>query len=147
MTPQSDLTVRRHVLAHPDTVFDSWTDPEHLVRWWGPKDVLCTHAEVDLQVGGTFRLANQSPDGNTVWIAGMYEEIDRPRLLRHTWFMEGDEQTKPERVTIEFLPTESGTEIVITHAAIPTEPMRRGHREGWIGCLDGLVELLSGHPA
>ncbi len=147
MAAHPDLIVRRHVRANPQTVFDTWTDPEQLIRWWGPKDVQCTHAEVDLQVGGTFRLANRAPDGTTVWIAGMYEVIDRPRLLRHTWFMEDDESAQPERVTVEFLATESGTEIVITHAAIATARMWHGHQDGWFGCLDGLVELLAGHPA
>lgn len=147
MHPQPDLVVRRHVQAQPHAVFDAWTDPDHLVRWWGPKNVECTHAEVDLRIGGRFRLANQTPDGTTVWITGTYEKIEPPSLLRHTWLIESDETPDPELVTIEFLATETGTEIVITHAAIATKQSWDGHQEGWFGCLDGLVELLSEHPA
>ncbi len=48
----------------------------------------------------------------------------------------------PERVIIEFLPTPDGTEIVVTHSGIATEPTWQGHQDGWSGCLDGLAELL-----
>ncbi len=68
---QPALVVRQHVRANPDRVFDTWTDPEHLVNWWGPAGVECIHAEVNLQVGGMFRLANLAPDGSTTWIAGV----------------------------------------------------------------------------
>jgi len=139
---QPALVVRQHVRASPDRVFDTWTDPEHLVNWWGPSGVECTHAEVDLQVGGMFRIANLAPDGSTIWIAGVYEDIQRPSRLQHTWYVEAVDLPSPERVIIEFLPTPDGTEIVVTHGGIATEPMWQGHRDGWSGCLDGLAELL-----
>lgn len=147
MHPQPDLIVRRHVLAPPEIVFDAWTEPGHLVRWWGPKDIECTHAEVDLRIGGRFRMANRASDGTTVWISGTYEEIHRPELLRHTWVIESARAPVPELVTIEFRAAGKGTEITITHTAIATKQAWDGHEQGWFGCLDGLVELLSEHPA
>lgn len=143
MTFPNELIVRRHVAAAPPVVFDAWTDPQQLRIWWGPADIECTHAEVDLRVGGEFRLANRGPDGSTVWIAGIYEVVDRPTLLRHTWFVESPELPVPERVTVEFIPNNSGTDIVITHTGIDTEPAWSGHQQGWFGCLNGLVELLA----
>src|SRR5262249_11866527 len=57
------LVVRRTIRAPVERVFDAWTRPEHLRRWWGPKPVRCTEAEVDLRRGGRYRIANQHPDG------------------------------------------------------------------------------------
>jgi uncharacterized protein YndB with AHSA1/START domain len=75
------LVVRRTIGASPERVFDAWTKPERLRLWWGPRDVTCTAAEVDLRVGGRYRIANQFPDGRVVWISGQFECIEPPRLL------------------------------------------------------------------
>jgi uncharacterized protein YndB with AHSA1/START domain len=41
------LLVRRRIQARAETVFEAWTNADELIRWWGPKGVRCTHAEVD----------------------------------------------------------------------------------------------------
>src|SRR5262249_47241843 len=46
------LIVRRVIRAPVERVFAAWTEPAHLVRWWGPAPVVCCGAEVDLRVGG-----------------------------------------------------------------------------------------------
>ncbi len=45
---------------------------------WGPPEVSCAGADVDLRVGGGYRIANRLPNGDTVWIAGQFEHIDPP---------------------------------------------------------------------
>ncbi len=136
-----DLTVRRHISAPPEAVFRLWTEADLLKKWWGPPGVTCTDAEIDLQVGGRYRIANLLPSGVTIWIHGHYEVIDRPALLRYTWAL-GLDSTPNERVTVSFLPTETGTEVVIFHENAPDIPTREGHRTGWEGCLDGLVNVV-----
>ena len=71
------LAVRRVVRAAPERVFDAWTRPEELRRWWGPNGLVCTEAHVDLRVGGRYRIANLFPDGNVLWICGEFEVIER----------------------------------------------------------------------
>ncbi len=136
------LVVQKHIKASIHRVFSAWTTPEHLTRWWGPSGIDCTEAEVDLRVGGGFRLANLLPDGTTIWIAGIYEEIDVPNRLVHTWFVESDPNPSSERVTIEFVEADGGTHITVTHTGITTEPARESHEGGWIGCLERLTTLL-----
>lgn len=53
------LVVRRMIRATLDRLFAFWTEPEHLVRWWGPDGVSCPTAEVDLRPGGRYRIANR----------------------------------------------------------------------------------------
>lgn len=140
------LVVRRMINASPERLFDAWTRPERLLRWWGPPNVVCTAAEVDLKVGGRYRIANQFPDGSLVWISGRFERIERPTFLVYSWCLgaehTGPEQTNPERVTVEFRAREARTEVIVTHERIPDEAKRDGHEQGWLGCLQGLESHL-----
>lgn len=136
------LKVERIVPASPDHVFQAWTDAEILKKWWGPKDVKCLSARIDLRVGGQYRIANELPDRTVLWISGEFEVIDRPHLLVYTWIVEN---TSPniERVRIRFEPIALGTKVVLTHELIATKAISEQHRHGWIGCLDGLVKYLA----
>ena len=148
MTEDISLIVRRTIRAPVARVFEAWTQPEHLRKWWGPKGVTCIDPEVDLRVGGRLRLGNQLPDGNVLWITGEFEAVVPPSRLVYSW------QTSPEkdpprvpsatreRVTVRFEPREMGTEVIIVHERITTAAARDGHEGGWLGCLDGLVALL-----
>jgi uncharacterized protein YndB with AHSA1/START domain len=132
------LVVRRTIRASAEHLFDAWTQPHHLMRWWGPRPVTCAGAEVDLRVGGRYRISNRMPDGQLLWISGAFEHVDRPRKLVYSWST--DPAAVPERITVEFVPAGSLTEVVVTHERIPTEPVRRQHALGWAGCFDSLSE-------
>lgn len=134
------LCVRQYVRASREQVFEAWTDPSSIVHWWGPPGVTCTQAEVDLRVGGRFRIANKMPDGSTVWIAGVYEQVDRPRRLVHSWAVDSKATHPRERVTIDFTERDGGTDITITHTGIARAEVKEGHQAGWLGCVEGLAE-------
>jgi uncharacterized protein YndB with AHSA1/START domain len=132
------LVVRRRIQAAPDKLFAAWTQPDLLVRWWGPQGAACPAAEIDLRVGGSYRIANQFPDGTVVWIAGVFEVIEPPHQLAYTWKLE--HQNGPvERVTVRFEAHGAATEVIVTHERIPDEAARTSHERGWNGCLDSLV--------
>jgi uncharacterized protein YndB with AHSA1/START domain len=135
------LVVRRMINASPERLFDAWTEPAHLLHWWGPPGVVCSAAEVDLKVGGHYRIANRFPDGSLVLISGRFERIERPTLLVYSWCL-GAQQTDPERVTVEFRACEAGAEVIVTHERIPDAANRAGHEQGWFGCLLGLETYL-----
>lgn len=136
------LEVRKVVRATPERVFAAWTDPGQLRRWWGPAGATCPTAEVDLRVGGRYRIANRFPDGSTIWIVGRFEVVAPPDKLVYTWRLEpGPERT--ERVTITFEARADGTEVVVVHERIPDTATREQHERGWLGCLDGLGEYLT----
>jgi uncharacterized protein YndB with AHSA1/START domain len=136
------LIVRKSIRASPERVFDAWTQPEHLKLWWGPKSVECIDAEVDLRVGGGYRIANQFPDGKILWISGEFETIERPHRLVYTWRV--GLEAAAERVTVTFEARGEKTEVIVMHERIPTQAMRDMHEQGWVGCLDGLVDYLEG---
>lgn len=138
------LVVRRTIQAPPEQLFAAWTQPEQLQRWWGPAGVVCAGAEIDLRVGGRYRIANRLADGRIVWIAGAFERIEAPRILVFTWGLEPTSgPAQPERVTVRFEPRGgSVTQVVVLHERIADEAARRSHEQGWQGCLDGLTAHL-----
>jgi uncharacterized protein YndB with AHSA1/START domain len=137
------LIVRRSIRASPERIFDAWTQPKHLKQWWGPESVECIDAEVDLRVGGRYRIANRFPDGKILWISGEFEAVERPHRLVYTWRV-GAAETAAERVTVTFDALVEETEVIVVHERIPSEAMRDMHEQGWVGCLDGLVEYFKG---
>ncbi len=135
------LDVRAYVPATPAEVFWAWTTPCELKKWWGPENVRCVAAEIDLRVGGKYRIANELPDKSILWISGVFERIERPKLLVYTWST-GQARTATEKVTVKFRRSGIGTEVSVRHERIRTRALCDQHRQGWRGCLSGLAERL-----
>ena len=129
------LVVRRMIHATPETLFAAWTEPGHLVHWWGPQGVSCPAAEVDLQAGGSYRIANRFPDGTLVWIAGVFEVVEPPHRLIYTWRLESQSKTT-ERVTVRFEPHDASTEVIVTHERIDGAATRARHQ--WTSSHSGV---------
>lgn len=143
----SSLQITRNYSASPEAVFQAWTDPQALMQWFAPADNFITPlAEVDLRVGGSYRIQIKGPTGEIHTVGGVYKEIRKSERLVFTWKWEeagdcggGTEPAMPEtRVTVEFRPTKIGMELVLTHEQFMTEEARDKHEEGWMGCLTRL---------
>jgi len=64
---------------HP--VFEAWTKPEHVARWWGWRDSTLSVCEIDLRPGGAWRFVLRRPDGQEYPFKGVYREIAAPERL------------------------------------------------------------------
>ncbi len=141
------LVVRRLIPAPRDAVFVAWTEPVHLLKWWGPRGVSLAAAEIDLRVGGRYRLANQYEDGSVLWITGVFEVIDRPRRITYTWAHEPvDDTTEHTRVTVRFENRGQDTEVIVVHQGFRSAHSRGTHGAGWGECLDRLAALAPADP-
>ncbi|HVP75921.1 MAG TPA: SRPBCC family protein [Gaiellaceae bacterium] len=78
-------------------VFEAWTTPELVKRWWHANRGLVTVVEIDLRVGGTWRFAMVADDGIEVGFHGEYREIVPDVRIVSTEVYEG----LPEGVTEE----------------------------------------------
>lgn len=144
-TPGTEITLnlRRIFKAPREKVFRAWTDPEELKKWWGPEGYATASAEVDLRVGGKYRLGMRKlPDGEIFYLSGIYREVRPPERLVYTWRWEAEPDYGETLVTVEFREVKGSTEVVLTHERFPTEKARDDHNRGWSGCLDRLAKLF-----
>src|SRR2546429_3710232 len=76
--PIKELVIERVFDAPRERIFDVFTQPEHLQKWWGPKMVGIPLAEFEARPGGKIFIAERSLDGAMNYIAGVVREIERP---------------------------------------------------------------------
>ena len=65
-------------------VFQAWTEPKDLARWWGPHGFTNPMCEVDVKPGGTIRIVMRGPDGTDYPMRGVFREILQPERLVFT---------------------------------------------------------------
>lgn len=135
------LELRRTFNAPRERVFAAWTRPEELSRWCGPGP-LTGVAEVDLRVGGRYRLTMTDPAGAKRVVGGEYREIVPPSRLVYTWAWLDRDNAAQMLVTIEFTEKGKATEVFLRHEGFHTEQDRQRHQEGWVGCCDKLDHVL-----
>lgn len=144
----AELKLARRYGAPPERVFDAWTDPALLRRWWAALQGWETSiAEVDLRPEGRYRLTMRDPAAGTEYtVGGEYVEIRRPERLAYTWTWEGAAEimsgSESTLVEVDFRPDGEGTVVELTHTRFADDRIRDLHGEGWTGCLDNLERLL-----
>src|SRR5438093_8991927 len=83
-TPSDREIVLTRVFDAPrNLVFDAFSKPELLKRWFGPRGWSLVVCEVDLKVGGGFRFVLRGPDGTDMGMRGVYREIVPPERSVH----------------------------------------------------------------
>ena len=84
--PETTLRLTRTFAAPRKKIFRAWTEPEALKKWWGPEGYATPLAEVDLRVGGRYRLGMRKlPKGDLFYLVGTYREVQPPEKLVYTW--------------------------------------------------------------
>jgi uncharacterized protein YndB with AHSA1/START domain len=153
--PTKELVVERQLGASPERVFDAFTDPDQLTRWWWPNGFSCPAAEVDLRVGGAYRLAMEWPGsipGEAQFshhMGGEYYEIQRPHRLLMSGRAFNDEQGELFATLIEvtFEGRDGGTLLTVRQSyfePMPPPDALAGAEQGWSEQLDKLQRLLAG---
>ncbi len=88
--PVQPITIIKRVFNAPRRlVFEAYTQPEHVRRWYGPRYLSMTVCEIDLRPGGAWRFVLQAPDGGTHGFSGVYREIVPHERLVFTEGYEG----------------------------------------------------------
>ena len=80
-------------------VFEAYTKPEHVARWWGRTGSTLPVCDIDLRVGGAWRFVERQADGSEYGFSGEYREIVPPERLVYTFEFEG----MPGHVVVETL--------------------------------------------
>ena len=144
-----EITLTRVFDAPRHLVFEAFTKPELLRRWFGPRGWSLSVCEVDLRVGGGFRFVLRTPDGGNFGMRGTYREIVPPERSVH---MESfDDYPGESQVTAIFF--EQGGKTIMTATVeyaskdVRDAVIKSGMEHGAAESYDKLAELLASAEA
>ena len=144
------ITVRRLIPAGRTRIFEAYSRPDILVRWFTPhRDISLEVLDFQFVPEGRFRLRFTMPDGTQKLVHGSYELIAPPDRLAFSWTWEAPDPHAgvATRVEIELRDEGAATEVVLTHDRLASEEVGVRHAEGWEGMLLRLETWLSDAPA
>jgi uncharacterized protein YndB with AHSA1/START domain len=162
-TAPRELVLAREFDAPRELVWRAWTVPEHVARWWGPQTFTAT-CELDLRVGGSYRIVMRGPDGEEGPLTGEFLEITPPERLVMTmdlseeseeWFDvvfpdRDKSRGKPELKlvqTVTFEAVGNKTRLTVRQRlesdAVRDAFLRVGAVEGWESSFEKLDDLLA----
>ncbi|MBS1902583.1 MAG: SRPBCC domain-containing protein [Bacteroidetes bacterium] len=75
------FTITRTLNAPRQLVWDVWTQPDHLMKWFAPKGFIMPKCDMDFRVGGTFHYCQESPSGEQMWGKWIFREIVKPEKI------------------------------------------------------------------
>ncbi len=140
-----EILITRIFDAPADLVFDAWTKPDLVKRWWAGDRGEVTDAQIDLRVGGRWRWVMTANGGFEVAFSGEYREIDRPHRLVKTEVFELVPDA--EAVSITTFDETDGVTTMTIRSRYPSHAHRdaaiaSGMEGGLQVALDHLEELI-----
>ncbi len=140
LTSDKEIVVTRTFRAPAHTVFDAWTKPEHVRRWWAPasRGVTMVQCDADLRPGGAYRYVLARGKDERFAFSGKYREIARPTRLVYTQSFEPIPDAEVV-VTVSFEERDGSTTLV-AHELYPSKEARDGALAS--GMEDGVRETF-----
>ena len=151
MTDTAELTIERFIAAPPAAVWDAWSDPAKLEKWWIPAPIECRVARLDLRPGGGF--VTRMREGGGAWqphVDGCFlDAVPNERLVFTTVLTEGWQPAEPwlaMTAILTFEARDGGTlySSRVLHKS-PEDAARHeemGFHDGWGTVLGQLAQLL-----
>ena len=147
--PELDLVLERVVPVSPKLMWEAWTRPEHLKKWFAPAPWTVSDIQVDLRPGGGSRLVMRSPEGEEFPSEGCYlEVVPQKKLVFTDTLLEGFRPAPNPFFTavVSFEPHGDGTKYTVVAMHRDAEGRKKheemGFHAGWGQCLDQLVALM-----
>jgi uncharacterized protein YndB with AHSA1/START domain len=154
LDPTLDLVLERTADVPPSFVWDAWTKPELLKRWFCPAPWQTVDAEIDLRPGGIFRTVMRSPEGQEFPNVGCFLEVVEGSRLVWTGalgpgyrpLLHGPDVPFVMTAIVTIEPTPGGG-TKYTATALHADPSGRGKHEamgfhfGWNAAFDQLVAM------
>ncbi len=154
--PTGDLVIERTFYAPLEEVWNAWTQPEMVKKWWGPREYTSPVAIIDFRVGGRTLNCMRGPDGKDIWSTGVYREIiplkkvvvtdsfadEQGNVVPGSYYGMGDDFPLELLLTVTFTEDHGITHLKLIHSGMPLGEQMDGARDGWSTSLDKLENLL-----
>ena len=148
-TAERMLLITRVFESSPARMFEVWTRPEHLVRWWKPRTGLAKGAihccDMDVRPGGEYRIGLRSDDGAEAWARGAFREVVEPERLVFTFALECDDGRPGHQtvVTVTFVEHGGKTKLTFRQFMFASVTDRDDQLGGLTECLDRLANYIA----
>jgi uncharacterized protein YndB with AHSA1/START domain len=160
MVNEKERMVITRIFDAPRTlVWEAWTNPKHVMQWWGPKGFTAPVCEIDFRVGGKFLCCMRSPEGQEGWNGGEYHEIvPHEKIVYSMYFADSKgNRIDPGELGIEHEAIEDARDVVMFEdlgngrtkvTLIGNETMESakesGQLEGWNEIFDKVAAVVAG---
>ncbi|HMD67337.1 MAG TPA: SRPBCC domain-containing protein [Chitinivibrionales bacterium] len=159
VSERKELIIVRIFDAPRDLVWNAWTIPKRLMKWWGPKNFTSPSCKMDLRKGGKYLFCMRSPEGKNYWSTGAYREIvyhqrivytdsfadEKGAIVPATYYGMGPETPLEMTVTVTFDGHNGKTTMILKHAGMPLGTTSELAEQGWNESFDKLAESLVHH--
>ncbi|PKM88472.1 ATPase [Candidatus Falkowbacteria bacterium HGW-Falkowbacteria-2] len=151
----AELQVERIFKAPRKLVWQHWSVPELLTKWWGPKDFTSPEAKIDFREGGKYLFAMRSPEGQDFYSTGVYKEIvplekivatdsfadKEGNIVPSSYYGMGGSSLDEYYITLLFEEIGQKTKMTLKHLGLPTDIINMT-KHGWEESFDKLDESL-----
>jgi len=152
---ERQIVVSRTFEAPLELLWKAWSEPEHFMKWYGPKGFTAPTCEIDLRVGGRHLWSMLSPDGTQMYFTGSYKEVVPMKRLVFTdsfsdaegnvmsHAMMGMDEGMPEIMdaTVTFVHADGKTTVTVSHVGYGASAEHAGM--GWEQAFDKLAVVLT----
>jgi len=137
------LELIRALPADRASVWRAMTDARELARWWGPKGFTAPEVDFEPEIGQSYRIKMQPPEGEPFHLYGEFKEVDPPDRLSYTFSYEPpDPDDRETLVTLALEDRGEETGVSLSQGRFATEGRLELHRGGWSDSFDRLRDLL-----
>jgi uncharacterized protein YndB with AHSA1/START domain len=139
------LSISRVIRTSPEELFDAWTDPLLLLKWWGPEGTTIPDYTFEVRVGGAWKTTMMNAAGDPLVCSGVYTVLDRPRRLGLTWGWLKPDGTRGHETAIDvtFEKAAGGTLMTLTQKTFQSAEQSGFHNQGWASSFNKLVQLFA----
>ena len=134
------IVTTRVLNAPRELVFKMWTDPEHIVQWWGPKGFTTTTYSMDVRPGGVWRFVMHGPDGTDYQNQITYLEIVKAERL--VYKHGGGEDVEPVNFETTVTSEEQGGKTRLTMRSVFPSAAAREHVVKKYGAIEGASQTM-----
>ncbi|PZF70829.1 SRPBCC family protein [Taibaiella soli] len=139
----NSVSLHRVFKATQEKVYRAFTDATAMAAWLPPYGFLCTVHQMDVKVGGTYKMSFQNfSTGHNHSFGGTYQELKPNEFLKYTDKFDDPNMPGEMITTVSLRKTVAGTEIKITQEGIPAMIPVEMCYLGWQESLDKLMRLV-----